>query len=123
MFEFKKSRFFEEVNNDYDVLISHFHILDLYHHYFYPENESRIEFIYEKMNNFVKRVKNEVEFERIVLMSDHGVPTRFEHNKNAFYSCNQNLFGENMPHITDFYDSIILLTKTSDKDMLSNISI
>ncbi|EHK00764.1 hypothetical protein HRED_11217, partial [Candidatus Haloredivivus sp. G17] len=30
-----------------------------------------------------------------------------QHNKNAFYSSNVDLFGDETPHIKDFHDKII----------------
>lgn len=46
----------------------------------------------------------------IIFMSDHGMMEEKEHNENAFYSCNKELFGSKTPHITEFYDKIIELT-------------
>lgn len=51
----------------------------------------------------------------IIFMSDHGLPTEYEHNENAFYSCNKELFGDQTPHITDFHDKILELTGNEDE--------
>lgn len=55
----------------------------------------------------------------VIFMSDHGRPERENkfkgHNRNAFYSCNRELFGDKTPHITDFHDKILELTGNEDE--------
>ena len=59
------------------------------------------------MDELAKKIKQKAlqkGYERIIFMSDHGLPAEEGHNENAFYSSNKELFGEEKPHITDFYD-------------------
>ena len=63
-----------------------------------------------------------IEFEdwTVIFMYEHGMIESqgkfWEHNKNAFYSCNVELFGEETPHITDFYDRILEITDSNLQD-------
>ena len=45
----------------------------------------------------------------VIFMSDHGMMEEKQHNKNAFYASNRELFGDRIPHITDFYEKILYL--------------
>lgn len=63
---------------------------------------------YERLDAIAKKIKSKLSEEwTIIFMSDHGLMEDEEHNKNAFYSCNKELFGNKTPHITDFYDKIV----------------
>lgn len=66
---------------------------------------------YERLDEIAKAITEKFSDEwTIIFMSDHGRMEGREHNTNAFYSCNKELFGEDEPHITDFYYKVINLT-------------
>ena len=114
-FAYRKRELFRELENDItgtrDFLMCHFHRPDIYHHLYGDKdagtfNEEKLYSLYKEIDEFVKGVKNKAEeagYERIVFMSDHGLPTKQSHNENAFYSSNVEVFGEEKPRITDFY--------------------
>jgi hypothetical protein len=54
-------------------------------------------------------------FDEVVFLSDHGLPTEKQHNKQAFYSATTNdLFeGVEKPHICDFKYEILSLVNPS----------
>lgn len=70
---------------------------------------------YQKLDSIAQEIIEDFDGWTIIFMSDHGRPIKesiaHEHNENAFYSCNKELFGERTPHITDFYDRILELTR------------
>ena len=67
---------------------------------------------YKRLDRKAQEIKRRIpEDWTVIFMSDHGRMEGEEHNKNAFYSCNRELFGSKKPHITDFYDKIIGFTK------------
>jgi hypothetical protein len=70
---------------------------------------------YERLDEIAGRILEEYEEWTVIFMSDHGRPEKegsglWEHNENAFYSCNRELFEDETPHITDFHDKILNLT-------------
>lgn len=71
---------------------------------------------YERLDRISREILEEYKDEwTVIFMSDHGCPEKGvgpqEHNRNAFYSCNRELFGEKEPHITDFHDKILELVR------------
>jgi len=92
----------------------HFHRSDTYHHVYGDKevghyDEEVLEQLYRELDAFAGSIldKYEDKFDRVIFMSDHGLPTQNEHNTNAFYSCNKELFGDKTPHITDFFGEIV----------------
>ena len=66
---------------------------------------------YERLDDIAQEITEKFSDDwTIIFMSDHGLMEEKEHNKNAFYSCNRELFGNETPHITDFYDKVLELT-------------
>ena len=76
-------------------------------------DEEKLQDLYEETDDLAGRIVGffEEDYDYIIFMSDHGLPTEKEHNENAFYSCNKELFGDETPHITDFHDKILELTE------------
>lgn len=124
-YEYRKEQLFSELENPIleprDFLMCHFHRPDTHHHFFEGaiknENQvkekygrSKLKKIYEETDQLAKEIKEKAEekgYSHIIFMSDHGMPTESGHNKNAFYSCNKQLFGNQEPKITDFYYKFI----------------
>jgi hypothetical protein len=108
----RKRKLFRQVNTYYDFLMVHFHRPDFKQHLY--DDEKKLEEIYGETDELVEKITDYFEdsFETIIFMSDHGLPTETQHNKNAFYSCNKEIFGDKEPHITDFHD--VFLEKLSD---------
>lgn len=121
-YEVRKKYFFKELENDIvsprDFLMVHFFRPDQHQHYYGdPElssyNENKLKKMYMETDNLAKEIKEkalEAGYDTVIFMSDHGLPAKWEHNENAFYSSNTELFGEKIPKITDFHDKIIELT-------------
>lgn len=113
-FRRRKDKLFRPVNKWYDFLMVHFHRIDTYQHLY--EDPWSCEEDYEKLRNVYLEMDSLAEkileffgddYSTILFMSDHGLPTEKEHNENAFYSCNEELFPETVPRITDFYYKIL----------------
>lgn len=117
-FHFRKRQFMHELESDIvsprDLLMVHFHRPDIHHHLYGDErlpsyDEEKLRKLYRETDKFAAEIKEkalEKGYERIIFMSDHGLPTETEHNENAFYSSNKELFGNKIPKITDFYDKL-----------------
>jgi hypothetical protein len=112
-FEFRKRTLFEELENDYNFLMCHFHKIDTMQHLYGGQkgdyNEKKLRQYYEKLDDFAREIKQKADYDTIIFMSDHGMPDleTNQHNENAFYSCNHKLFGDKKPHITEFHDKIL----------------
>ena len=71
------------------------------------------------MDEWVSEVKEKAldkGYDKIIIMSDHGLPydknhDKEGHNLRAFYSCNEELFPDKTPKITDFHDKILELVE------------
>jgi hypothetical protein len=121
-YEVKKRKLMSDISNEIfsprNLLMAHFHRPDFDHHLYHDpdlgvENREWIERTYRKLDKDAGNIKNaalDVGYDTIIFISDHGLPTLHEHNENAFYSCNHELFGDDTPHITDFHDKILELT-------------
>ncbi|MFB6158104.1 MAG: alkaline phosphatase family protein [Candidatus Nanohalobium sp.] len=121
-YEIRKNKLFSELENDIisprDFLMVHFHRPDFYQHLYgdkYADmyEEGKLKQLYRQTEDLAVKIKNaakEAGYTHIIFMSDHGLPTEYEHNENAFYSCNKELFGDETPHITDFHDKILKIT-------------
>ena len=116
----RREKLFRPVNTYYDFCMVHFHRPDLHQH-LYGEKDAhydhdRLRELYEETDELAKKILDYFEdgFDAIILMSDHGLPEDHQHNKRAFYSCNQELFGWRQPHITDFHDKILELVQEAD---------
>lgn len=118
---FRKEQLFHELENKFvsprDFLMCHFHFPDWIHHLYGDEtigrfDEEKLREIYNETEDLAVEIKEkalDAGYDYIIFMSDHGLPTEEEHNENAFYSCNKELFAEETPHITDFHDKILKL--------------
>ncbi|MFB6158109.1 MAG: alkaline phosphatase family protein [Candidatus Nanohalobium sp.] len=123
-FEVRKRKLFSELDNEIisprKFLMCHFHFSDWMHH-LYGDKKSgnwdrrKLLEIYKESDNLAKEILEKAEeasYDYVIFMSDHGLPDEEAHNENAFYSCNKELFGEETPHITDFYDKILELSNS-----------
>jgi predicted AlkP superfamily pyrophosphatase or phosphodiesterase len=112
-YDFRKRKLMREVNKWFDFLMCHFQRVDYHQHTYGDKNvsydEEMLEEIYQETESLAQRIIDffEDDYEYIIFMSDHGLPTKEGHNENAFYSCNKKLFGDKNPHITDFHDKIL----------------
>jgi hypothetical protein len=110
----RKSELFRPVKQWFDFYMVHFHRPDAHQHFYGDKNLStfdkdKLESLYNETDSLAEEIKNffEEDYDYIIFMSDHGLPTENEHNENAFYSCNKKLFRDKTPHITDFHDKIL----------------
>ncbi|WP_414837769.1 alkaline phosphatase family protein [Candidatus Nanosalina sp. VS9-1] len=108
--------FFDVSKDFWDFIMLHLHDPDA----FQDTGLGDLEEEYERLDDIAGQILEEYGDEwTVIFMSDHGRPEKksgpHEHNKNAFYSCNRELFGDETPHITDFYDKILELTDNEDK--------
>lgn len=118
-FEHRKKMLFRELESEIiparDFLMCHFHRPDIHQHmYGDPSIDSydkgKLRKLYEEIDELAENIKEkalEKGYERIIFMSDHGLPKGDEHNTNAFYSTNLNTFGEQKPGLVDFYSVFI----------------
>jgi hypothetical protein len=123
-FAHRKSKLMRPVNTFFDFYMMHIHFADAFQHMTGANQETKpqsLEGLYQELDSLARDILDyfSSEFEHIVFMSDHGLPTKKAHNKNAFYSCNRELFGDKTPHITDFHDKILELagSDVSDADV------
>jgi len=116
----RKKELFNELENDLiearDLLMCHFHKSDTLQHLYGDKhvgvyNEDKLKTLYKQIDSLAEKIKNKAQekgYDKIIFMSDHGLPSAGTvHNKNAFYSANFELFGDQEPHITDFHDKIV----------------
>ena len=122
-FRHRKEELFRELESDIlesrPLLMCHFHWPDFYQHMYGDKavggffDKEKLRTMYKEVDELSKEIKLKAEnqgYDYVIFMSDHGLPTEKEHNENAFYSCNKELFGDETPHITDFHDKILELT-------------
>lgn len=119
----RKQTLFQELQQDYSLLMCHFHKPDVRQHVFYDyvddtaDIDTELRDVYAEMDALAGRIREEAadRYDWILFMSDHGLPTATEHNTNAFYSSTQPVPG-NVPHITDFYAPIVERTPRQPAD-------
>ena len=117
--EKKKGDLLDAIDVDYDFLMAHFHKIDHYHHWFWEMGEEEpVEEVYKEFDSLAAEILERAEgkFDYVIFMSDHGLPTPEQHNENAFYSCNRELFDDKKPKITDFHDRIIEIVGKQKQD-------
>lgn len=113
-FEYRKNRLLEDLEAETRALtMCHFHKIDLLQHLEQEEHSDIMEREYQKIDKLSENIIKRSDYDTIIFMSDHGVPTKKSHNKNAFYASNKELFGKNKPHITDFF-SIMVFEKEKE---------
>lgn len=108
--------FFDVTKDFWDFIMLHLHDPDA----FQDTHLGDLEEEYERLDDIAGEILDEYGDEwTVIFMSDHGRPEEksgpHEHNKNAFYSCNRELFGDETPHITDFHDKILELTGNEEE--------
>jgi hypothetical protein len=110
----RRKEVFTDVNKWFDFCMIHFFRPDMHQHLYGDPNLST--FDKEKLRKLymeTDELAGEIlqffgdDYDKIIFMSDHGLPTEKEHNENAFYSCNKELFPNSKPHITSFYNKIL----------------
>ncbi len=121
-FNYRKKELFDSLENDYNLLMAHFHYIDTIQDLFHKFNteqggKEKIKEAYKETSELAGEIRQNAKFDTVIFMSDHGLPEGNEHNKNAFYSCNHELFPDTTPHITDFHDKILELTDTPESEV------
>lgn len=118
---YRKESLFSELENDIvsprDFLMCHFHLPDFFQHLKGDEqlnnyDEDFLRDLYRELDRLAGEIRDkalENDYDAVVFMSDHGLPTASAHNENAFYSCNKELFPNKTPKIADFHDKILEL--------------
>lgn len=108
----RKREFMRPVNKFYDFCMVHFQRPDFHQHFYGDKHvryeEEKLKDLYEEMDEFAAKILEffSEDFETIIFMSDHGLPTEEEHNENAFYSSNKKLFPNKTPKMSEFKDKI-----------------
>jgi hypothetical protein len=109
------------------LLMCHFHRPDLYQHVYGDKeigyDEEKLLKIYRETDKLAEEIKEEAldsGYDRVIFMSDHGLPKGKDHNRNAFYSCNKKIFPNKTPLITDFHDRILEIV--GEQDTSSEVS-
>lgn len=109
-FEFRRRRLFRELESENPpaFLMAHFHKVDTLQHLLSEESSSQLKPFYEEIDKLAGKIIElaEPKYDEIIFMSDHGLPTKSQHNKKAFYSSSKPYF-KSEPHITDFYHKFI----------------
>ena len=113
----RRHELFRPVNQWFDLCMMHFHRVDVHQHFYGNDihfDRKRLKKLYRETDELAKDIIEYFEdsYDTIIFMSDHGLPEGDQHNKNAFYSCNHELFGDKKPHITDFKAKILSLAMT-----------
>ncbi len=102
--------FFDISKEFWDFVMIHLHDPDS----FQDTGIGDLEEEYQRLDDIAGEILDEYEDWTVIFMSDHGRPLEkagpHDHNENAFYSCNRELFPEREPHITEFHDRILELT-------------
>lgn len=110
-FQHRKRKLFSELDfMSRPLLMCHFHKVDIHQHLYGDKeignyDEKKLIKLYKDTDRFAKEIKEkalDAGYERIIFMSDHGLPSKYGHNENAFYSSNKPLFPDRTPKITDF---------------------
>lgn len=117
--DFRKKNFFSELENEIvsprDFLMVHLHRTDFHQHLYGDPtgvmDREKLRKLYQETDELAGKILEEAEgkYDKIIFMSDHGLPAEHGHNENAFYSCNGKLF-EETPKLTDFHDKILEMT-------------
>jgi hypothetical protein len=103
IFEQEVVDLFRSLENEWKLLMIHFHITDLLGHIYW--GTERLATLYEEMDLLTERVKGKLRPRDILLIiSDHGME-RHGHTKYGFYSLNIEL-GLGSPNIIDFFGII-----------------
>ncbi len=93
-------RLFDALEGEWRLLMTHFHVTDLYGHAFW--GTEKLATLYEEMDLLTKRVKSRLrEDDLVLIISDHGM-SRLGHTKKGFYSLNVRI-GLEEPAIEDFF--------------------
>lgn len=115
----RKETLFSELDSEIiparNFLMCHFHRPDIHQHMYGDSDlgnydEQKLRELYNKTDKLAKQIKEKAlykGYERVVFMSDHGLPKGEEHNKNAFYSSNEPIFGSKKPIITEFFSTLM----------------
>lgn len=110
--------FYQDYTHDfYDLMMLHLHDPDSIQdvNMAFKENDPEIlKDEYERLDGIAGNIQERFSDWNIIFMSDHGRPEKNEHNQQAFYSANFELFGNQEPHITDFHDKILEIVKCEE---------
>lgn len=117
---YRKEKLWNELNLCVrSFLMCHFHRPDIEQHLYGDKelgkvNTNKIKRYYLELDDLAGKIiekSQEAGYDEIIFMSDHGVPEKeMNHNKNAWYASSTQLFENQKPHITDFYDKILEIT-------------
>lgn len=103
-FEYRKSKFFRELEEEHKLVMVHFQYPDIVQHLVNEESEKERE-AYAEIDNLAKRIKERCNEDRVLFCSDHGL-WNGDHRKEAFWSTNFDIDLQN-PKITEFHDIIV----------------
>jgi len=113
-FQWRRRKLFDEVDEDHQLLVTQFQILDSMQHLYLVYSDEpqmdEIEAIYDRMDAFAGEILDAFDqYDRVLFLSDNGAandePDRTHYNR-PFYSISEkdDLDGEN---IRDFYDHVL----------------
>lgn len=99
-----KKEFFQELKNDWPLLVPYFNLADAIGHLSFGIEE-KMEKIYAELNEIVKITRRLKPKEAMLIISDHGMKTigRYgDHDKHGFFSFSEKIDLVN-PKITEFF--------------------
>jgi hypothetical protein len=102
--------FFDITPEFWDFIMLHLHDPDVFHDTYTGDLEEE----YNRLDEIAGQILEFIpDSWTVIFMSDHGkmMNEKFEHNTNAFYSCNKELFSTEEPKITDFYQKLKSITE------------
>ena len=94
----------EKLDEDWDLFMVHFFIVDTFGH-LYPKYNPSFERLYNELDEIVDRIKKKMRDTFIFVVSDHG-HQNCHHTPYGFYSSNE-ILGLHYPSITDFHQIIL----------------
>jgi len=101
-----KQKFFESLEQDYDIVMGYFNAADVIGHLSFGV-KSKMKIIYKEMDDIVRKASEKAG--ALLVISDHGMKAigRFgDHSKRGFWSLNRGIDVEK-PRPMDFYDLIV----------------
>jgi predicted AlkP superfamily phosphohydrolase/phosphomutase len=107
----RKRRLINAIRGDWELLMTHFFILDIIQHTFFYD-QKKIRKYYEEIDSIIGKIKKKLPNNVLILIvSDHG-QKRGIHTDYGFYSLNKKLCLKN-PKMTEFKDIIERCIKES----------
>lgn len=112
----------------YSLAMCHLAKPDQYQHLYAGdkalEDWNEVKKMYKEIDSIASSIleKATPKYDTVLFMSDHGLPSKNQHNENAFYAVTTETEFDT-PHITDFYQWIVDRTgQTGERELTEEIS-